>query len=124
MNERDRSLWKHLKGVEEFKHKNWHEPGLSKLCFKCEQYYGDGGSNSGICSEPDPYKGSDADVAEEIRVWLEKAEDDDFAKYYFRLHKRSGIERVDRSGFTDWLLAECTPADRIDAFIEMMKGAE
>jgi hypothetical protein len=140
--ETNRILWEHLgdengESVTEFKHKDGEWVEWSIECGKCKSLiktgdpedaraitkYNDTGNHP--CPIPDQYPGSDADVAEDIRVWMEKADEATVMLYFTRLEiiweSRADSNGLQPSIFEAWLLFICTPQDKIKAFIKVMK---
>jgi hypothetical protein len=118
-------LWRELRGVVEFEHSDIVSPALGgqSECRKCRQ------TAAEICDgcqcDPDPFPGSLADIAEEIRVWILKA-DNETAKDYILLvaQQCSEFGNISAPILAAWLTAHCTPIDKIKAFTELLTTHE
>ena len=108
-------LWKHLpdKPVTEFEH--YFQGGS---CNKCSWWYGQKGRIH--CPHPDPYPGSPADIAEEIRKWMEKADIELGSSYCNELIQILKISNPQLAIIE--MALHATPTDKINAFIKVMEG--
>ena len=117
-------LWDKLDGVTEFKHK-FDEQVSKTRCSKCcclllitEP------KSMRSCPIPDKYPGSEADIAEKIRQWLGKDSNMKYqSAYHHILYDKYKDIQFELSRAL-WFLMECTPADKIQAFITMFKGEQ
>jgi hypothetical protein len=77
----------------------------------------------GLCPIPDPYPGSEAEVAEKIRVWMLDADVSLHARYHGLLVNMwsKDYDSGNKCGLSIWLMRYCTPADKIKAFLEVVK---
>jgi hypothetical protein len=118
-----KKLWRVLRGVTETPHE-W-EPvpnGITKDQHRCKRCYRytptEGLEVKSPCPEvplwPDPLPV----LAEEIRKWMEKADVKIQCEYSQALAELSK-DRNDGAMYLCWLIFDCTPTDRIQAFLNL-----
>ena len=121
-------LWEHLDGVTEFEH-DARNGSLSQSnnyqCYKCDREFWVKPSKSNTCPIPDEYKGTDADIAWEIQEWMRMRGKDVRFRYFEFIHNawlEHTVKDFSDEAFSEWLLHEITPTDKINAFIEVVKS--
>lgn len=132
-NEQNIILQKYLRGVEEFKHsfrRKSHDN--SRYCLKCTSLFKKDRKLK-PCPIPDPLRNKDgniaseADIAEEIRAWVATTKAKNMPnKYMGKLKSQWKVfcETKHLRYFTplgEWTALDCTPAQKIQAFCDMMK---
>ena len=127
-------LWKHLDGVTEFKHDEDASSAYMNLgCSKCETFsHKRNADQNDTCPIPDKYEGTDADIAEKIRVWMKKLDRHKQKNYELSIDYALEVGKdyefseltVEVMTNTDWLILglNTSPADKIAAFIEVVKS--
>lgn len=124
--EQTKTLQEVLYGVTEFKHDRKLSDGyIGGPCKKCGQ--GNHATEPPLqktCPIPDPINKSMADIAEDIRVWMEKKENHDCRKAYHKLIYMK--YRLDSSPITRmWIvnrLLNISPLGKITAAITVYKN--
>ena len=114
---RDAVLWRVLAGQEdpEFYH-NYHQQTVIR-CIKCDAILAEEGDNR-ICRIPDPYPGTDADIAEEIENSFKTVQKIiDWKRLCYKNHP----DYKPKMDLEDFIKLRLTPADKINAFISMME---
>ncbi len=74
------------------------------------------------CPVSNKFPGSDADIAEEIRVWMKEQCSETQYKYFEIIHKAwldVAIKDFSDEAFSEWLLHQVTPADKIQSFLKL-----
>ena len=111
-NEELKKLWA-MRGVTEFKCKLIYIKNKRTIrCSKCDA------KEIIPCPIPDPITESDADIAEEIRVWMEKADSIERIGYGKNL-RVMWIKTDYENSFECWKLFHATPSDKIRSFFEL-----
>ena len=119
--DQDYYLHKYLDGVTEFKHESNGGYSACKKCGKeCLR-----AQDEPICPIPDTYPGSDPDIAEKIREWLGKQLIGPYAAYVEELNRLYRASLAHKNlDFGLWTHLNCTPQDKINAFVEVCKEME
>ena len=110
--------------VTEFEHEIYPN---AQICTKCSKTVADNRLKmlpeyTKPCLAPPQYPGSDADIADKIRVWMEKADGDTKLKYRAWL-----ITSMNARGFpaiTEALIYDCTPTDKITAALKVWEDID
>ncbi len=124
-------IQKYVYGVTEHEHdvrKGSISQSNNYQCYKCDREFWVKPSDTNTCPIPDPLPGSEADQTEMVRKWMEKHWDETGSSDAFghELEVMWG-EYTDDKGeiaYSDWLIFECTPADKLRAAIETFKELE
>jgi hypothetical protein len=122
-NEQNKILWEQLEPkIDPLRH-DWEGESIGEaVCSKCGSKY-----TEGACTVAKKFPGSDADIAEEIRVWMcSQSEDDIVSDYWGELHNAHGRFEKEKSSllFPCWLGFRCTPIEKINAFAAMFQKRE
>lgn len=133
-------LHKHLDGVTEFSHRTVRirtKPVTTPICEKCGAHPQNVVKREWVyensCPIPDPYPGSEADIAEKIRVWFgfldveshrkaDKIKEELGFAYQQRISNIGSATRS--SNESTRLIFQVTPADKIAAAIKVWEEME
>jgi len=118
--EQNKILWDKLRGVTEHKHKEiFKSKNNDFYCVKCNTFRNKADRNKS-CPIPDPYPGTPADIAKEIRVFMAKQDWKTTSSYYNNIHVMFVNTDHDCS-FASWLIFGITDEQKIEAFTNLWK---
>lgn len=121
--EQTKRLWRALRGVTEFEHDLGYSYGSEQpICRRCSDLYKEN-------CDPIEFPGTEADIAEEIRVWMEKQPDTLQAEWIRSLYdipwkQANSIQLGVAVGVILVFILKTTPADKIKAFLSLKENQD